>query len=616
MIFSYRYDSTRNFDLDFQQAELNSQYGAYIEEIANIQIYHSEWSFVTFVNLSYFAIEMDYLNETVTSIQMLCDSINNEFSILSIQTSYCDHTMPQLHNLLEEIKDFDINWFLNHGANSLHPNPFNRSERKKRSILGTISKRLFFSLSEDDAEFYRNQIGTLKTENVDRILFARNQTTLFQETLKVLNNTMQSQIVQHTALQKQFDDVENLLNNSTASSTLNGKLGELMQYTTFLMTKFWQKQRYIFDLITTKSKNFHLIPPKLFINELKRIEPIIAKQRHCFPLPINSENLSTFFQLTTIEGRIVDNNLLLRFSIPLVEMDNFHLYKIISAPHRNQNNEIFSFIIPHHEYIAFDIQNEKFITLTRSELQSCHRINTQNLICRQSFPILKANNNAGCEINLIRNTNVTDKCDVRASKLTEEIWIKLQQTNTYLYTLPKTQTVAIVCPHSQTKLQLHDTGIITLSPKCKIKTEQVEIIAFQTIESIKSYSFKSSPKFNATASINGDIEKIKHTKSLSNPKLPDHKIKDDINHLTKIHDSIDDLQIEHMINKASVINSFNLKNDDHINPILLLIITIAFIALIILIITICFKYCAVPGCHIIIFIIVMALTIPWILFFL
>lgn len=580
--------------------------------MANLQISHSDWSFITYVNLSFFTTETDHLEQTVKNIEQFCETIKMDFT-LPVPSSYCDHAIPQLQHLLEQTKEFSTKWFLSQDTESSPNAAFMHSHRRKRGFFGTVSKRLFFSLSEEEAEFYRNQINLLKDENLEHLMFAKNQTTLLQETLKVLNNSMQFQLIQHSALQKQFDNLELLLNNATVSSTLTSTLTELMQYTMFGMSGLREKQQHFFEAITKKSGSFELIPPKMFFNELERVNKMIKSRGLQLPLPLLRENLAKFYQMITTEGRLIDNSLVLRFSIPLVEPRKFILYKVISAPHRNDSNESFSFIVPRNEYIGYDGLSEKFVTLTLDELRNCHRIDAKEMVCKQTFPVISVANNSGCEINLLQNTNQTTSCDFRQSNLTEELWIKLQSPNTYLFTLPMSQVAAIVCPNSRTKLYLQDTGIISLAQRCRIKSERVEIVAFQTIET-KTFKNFTSPRFNV--SIAAEIDKAKHIKSLQNPKLPSHISNDDIDKIKQIHDDIYSLQAHNIISKASVLNSLYSNGESEINPILLVILAAIALVLVIIIIFVCVKYCAIPGCNIILFLVLIAFIAPAVLYLL
>lgn len=640
LLWSDSYDTPHRWDdlnLEFQQHTLNAASGLYFEEIGNVRVYYSDWTFVTYVNLTYFVAETEHMERTIETIQTLCDGIKAEFN-LEIPNSYCDNTMPQLYVLLDEVKEYSIKWFLNHESGAMQQeNLFGtrspseimeqqygheqqqrrrRRRRRKRGFFGTLSKRLFFSMSEEEAEFYKDQINTLKKENVDHFLLMENQTTLFKESLKVLNSTVQSQTVQRSALQRQIIEIENLINNATASDMLSNKLIELMQHASVVMTTFWQRQQYFYNAITSKSSNFQLIPPQTFMNELQRVNELIKRQELELPLPLTNGNLAQFYQMATTEGRIIDNNLVIRISIPLVDAKKFMLYRTISVPYRNDTNDTYNFIKPRHEYIAIDNRNGKFLTLTNDELNACHRFDSKNLICKQTFPIVsvEANfNNSDCEINMIRNGEQSGSCDTQTVDFSEEIWVKMiQHPNTYLYTLPKPQHVVVVCPNTRTKIHLDGVGIISLAQRCRIKTERLEIVAYQSMESKIIRSFTQLPASNIIVSM--EIERAKNVKSLTDPNLPtiDH---DGTNKVTAIHNDLNGLNLKDRVLKASIFNSSDTSKDEPaINPVLLIIICIVVIVIIILIAAVCFKYCAVQGCNFIILIIIFALIIPGIFY--
>lgn len=561
-----------------------------------MQVYHSEWAFVTYVNLTNLTVEAEHLEQTVDKIESLCNNIRDDLE-LPIPSAYCDHAMPELHYLLDDIKDYSLKWFTYHESEPRHVNAFQHMKRRKRNILSKISKRLFCSMSDDEAAMYSGQINELKATNDEYFLLAKNQTTLFQETIKVLNNTLQSQSIQHSALQRQFDELDELMRNATASDMLIGKLNELMHYTTILGNKLWEKQRHFYEMITTKSKSFQLIPPQIFLNELKRVSKLIQVQGLHLPLPLTADNLSKFYQILSVEGRIVDNTLfVVRFSIPLVQTKQFTLFKAISAPYRNESDSTFKFIVPRNEYIAIDKTNETFITLTRDELKNCHQIDRHSLVCKQTFPISNAINSHGCEINALRNVDQKSDCDFRVVNLMEEIWVTLQTPNTYFYTLPKAELVAIDCPHSQTKLTLEGSGRISLTPKCRIKTDRVEFVAYQTIKS--EYSRKQNPQPKYNVDVSAEIENAKQAKGLSDPKLPNYFDENDPKRLTDIHNTLDNLQPQIRVITASMAAG---NAGGTINSVVLVIIAIAVIVVTILIAIICFKYCAISGCSLVVF---------------
>lgn len=591
--------------------------------MADLQVYHSEWAFVTYVNLSYFTSEAAYLESTVEKIQQFCDKIKVEFTH-SMPSSNCDHVIPQLFGLLEEIREYSSKWFINRDYNTeqRYENEFRGfRRRKKRGFLGTITKTMFGTLTEDEGNFYLEQINALKSRNLQQLELSKKQTTVFQDTLKVLNNTMQLQSIQSEALQKYFSDLTFALRNITVeanaaqvSNILSSKLNELVQYTSLLMISLREKQRYLFEAITTKSKSFQLIPPRMFASELERISLTVSREGLLLPIPITGENLLKFYQLTTTEGRLVDNSLVVRFSIPLVENKKFTLFKATSAPQRvNSSDSAFKFIVPHSEFIAFDSFEDKFATLTIDEVKNCHRIHSKHLVCKQTFPIMAANNNFGCEINLLRNGNMSNStCDIRIANFTDELWVQLQQPNTYMYAIPNALSITILCSHSRTTLQLQDTGIISIAHRCRIKTDRVEIVAFQSIESKIFRKFNPSSKINVN--ITAEILKAKHKiPGIPNLNLSSAMNDDDFKKLSQINENLNDLQIQNAIEKASATNILNAVMNQN-GSLVQILLAIAVIIIAIAIVYTCIRYSLVRGGNILIFVILVGLATTGVLY--
>lgn len=101
-----------------------------------------------------------------------------------------------------------------------------------------------------------------------------------------------------------------------------------------------------------------------------------------------------------------------------------------------------------------------------------------------------------CEINILSIREIKDECNIRLSNMTSEMWIKLKQTNSYLYVLPTKQNVYIECEERTYYENLIDTGIIVINPSCKIKTDALVIIGFQTITETKHKHLTPSIKMN------------------------------------------------------------------------------------------------------------------------
>lgn len=219
------------------------------------------------------------------------------------------------------------------------------------------------------------------------------------------------------------------------------------------------------------------------------------------PFDITPENLPNYYQISSPEGRIVENNLFISFSIPLVNSAKYKLYKATSLPYKIKDTNLYAFIVPKYEYFALDYNYEDFIDISKEELNNCHKVNENLYVCKQNFPIFSTFDSKVCEVNMMKGTNYTEQCDIRVSNMTNELWIRIHKYNTYIYALPKKQLIHVTCFNETEILSLYETGIITIFPDCKLKSNGMEIIGFRTYTSTVLRSFTPSIPFYVNISL-------------------------------------------------------------------------------------------------------------------
>lgn len=122
--------------------------------------------------------------------------------------------------------------------------------------------------------------------------------------------------------------------------------------------------------------------------------------------------------------------------------------------------------------------------MTHDEMNNCHHIGGSKLVCKQISPIMTSHNTEFCEIKLLRNEDNLSTCDVRISNLTSEIWMKLRQPNSWIYTLPIEETIHISCGKNVFNQKIVGTGILSITAGCEIKTKHILIKGFRTSETI------------------------------------------------------------------------------------------------------------------------------------
>jgi hypothetical protein len=113
------------------------------------------------------------------------------------------------------------------------------------------------------------------------------------------------------------------------------RFNTMLNYIITLIIQFQNKQRLLIDSIALGQGDPNhpgLLPPEIFFNELSKIRSRITARDLDLPLPLDTNTLSMFYHISTAEARIVENQLIVSFTLPLVNTQNFFLYKATSLP--------------------------------------------------------------------------------------------------------------------------------------------------------------------------------------------------------------------------------------------------------------------------------------------
>lgn len=512
----------------YEYRELRSDLGLYFEEIAEIRFYHEEWRLATYINLTCYEEEYSNLQQMVSSVEQLCHHLSTDNSSIHHSdifnvTKDCGPITEEINVIMTEIEEFNSRWFYNKKKIG------SREKRGLLNIIGEVSKALFGTLSESDAEEYLKEFENLKKSGALRDQILKKQTSIIQSSVNLIQATTEQLEEKNRQLKSQLDSIEYHIEQISKQSLYHGiaakfKLQDMISFVTLLIISFQTKQKQFLQAIAIGEKGANnpiLIPPQSFMEELSTIRTAIFARDLDLPLEVNRDSITTFYQLATPQVRIVNNQLIISFSIPLVTTIDYNIYKITSVPSRIQDN-FFNFIVPSHEFVAVDKYKNHYVSMTHDEMDNCHHIGGNKLVCKQTSPIMTSHNTAFCEIKLLKNENSLSNCDVRISNLTKEIWIKLRQSNTWIYTLPIEETVHISCGKEVFNQKVIGTGILSISPGCEIKTEHILIKGFRTSETIIYKNIIPSVKntFNFKNTVQEFLKLEKFTmKSIVHPNI-------------------------------------------------------------------------------------------------
>lgn len=426
--------------------EINAPQGLYIEEIAQLQLYYTEWMLVTHINMTEFEQELSDLKEVLSTIQESQGSL----------PALIDTKQLFMNTLITESTDFLHNiekWF---PASSN-----NKSDKGKQATDGDLNANSpFDSFNDNTAKEYLRELKALREDTEVGRVITEKQITLFLSNFRVVDgNSTFHKIMQ---LHQRF-------------LMASHKMDTIIPYINLLLIQYQNLQTFMLESIASHlmsgTSNEAILPPAIYKNLLWQIRNSLSGMNLDLPLPITTENLPALYKLTKTESKFIDNNLVIVFKIPLVSNERYKLYKATSLPYRIAEN-LFGFIVPQMEYMALDLFRQKYVALNKNILAACNHLSSTNVMCKQTLPIVNANKIKSCEIDLLRRKDVAvDECNWRIMNLTSELWLQLKQANSFVYVFPEMKQMFIYCNGNRYHLFLENTGIVKIDAGCQLGTE-------------------------------------------------------------------------------------------------------------------------------------------------
>lgn len=166
-----------------------------------------------------------------------------------------------------------------------------------------------------------------------------------------------------------------------------------------------------------------------------------------FPVELDSEKAT---QLPSVARLTIFHNgkkLVYVLSIPLLDLDQYKLYRHLSVPVRQlsaTSGARFAFIKPAFKYTAISEDYSNFFNL--EDINDCKLVE-QRYICEQLYPVAQINDDSGCEIQLLVNPQFKnlEQCDIRLKTLQQTYWLRVASSNAWLYATPKPETLYLLC---------------------------------------------------------------------------------------------------------------------------------------------------------------------------
>lgn len=232
----------------------------------------------------------------------------------------------------------------------------------------------------------------------------------------------------------------------------------------------------------------HLLPPTILENHLHELQLHLSNNNLRIPFPINNHTVAAFYKLSTVHTFYENNTIFVSYELPIVQLRTFTLHYFIAYP-RKVKGSVFQIFLSDLEYVAIDRRSNSYIHLNDDYLSKCKLLDAYTRICKLTEPIQSAYNSESCSVLLLTHAQLPRDCNFRMTNLTHELWLQLNELNSWLLVFPHNQKLSITCDYDvqHTKF-ITGTGILRLPQHCSAFTEYIELTSFEEISTATTYA--------------------------------------------------------------------------------------------------------------------------------
>ncbi|XP_046683494.1 uncharacterized protein LOC124369518 [Homalodisca vitripennis] len=136
-----------------------------------------------------------------------------------------------------------------------------------------------------------------------------------------------------------------------------------------------------------------------------------------------------------------------------------------------EKNHLYTYIQPHTDYIAVSTDEQRYISMTRCQVNDC-KGKTVKMCVGPNVVNNLASDQDTCESAYFRQiTPPKELCDTRLSYVATSIWTEIPGTDRWIFVLPREEVMTFTCPGTNGLLEhegteyVQGTGLLTLPTK-------------------------------------------------------------------------------------------------------------------------------------------------------
>lgn len=435
--------------------------GVMFSELARTYISYTRWQICYYYDLTEYFDKIEQFKICIKQMHVTCNRIQDNGTCTIILDQFDNH-LESIQTDAETIESFES------GSH--------RAKRAPFEFIGKIENLLFGLMDAETAKLYDEKINELQADASRTNDLMKQQTMLIKGVVQLNNRTFSDLKKNVEVLDQEIVTLSSKLDLAINEMILNNKFRDVAQIATLITLEHTEISKELMTLLQNSidGKISGIIPFKSLKNCLQIIS---NKLDHTQKLPIDIKNESIYhiYKIISVRSTLINKRIMIEISIPILEKNQFHLFKAIPIP--TLFNDYFIILEPTSKYFLLNTDRLEYLPLDEDELSNCRHTVDNQLICIPYSPI-KYNREQICELNILPIANLNkifEKCNFKVVPRTNYI-IQINHQDKYYCIIDKQYMIMSECKNREPETKILNTsGILEVEQNCMITTNDVKI---------------------------------------------------------------------------------------------------------------------------------------------
>ena len=437
--------------------------GVYFEDVGQATLSTTAWTIIMYVSLQITTSE-------TTDLEWYANYIDGTCARLTVQNwTACSHFGDTIHRRLQQIRNMQrlLSDIVKDGED------YKRNKRGLFNFVGKISKALFRTMDDDNAQYCHDQIDHFEQGSATLTELVKQQLIVVKSTLGTFNETLTDVDYNERKKREGLGQLQAYVNTldaqvETATHLLSLKI-TLENHIAKALDASHAIQRaldILVDSIADAQKGTlppRVAPPTLLLEALRNSSPSFPPDT-TLPFPLGKDYIHALYQLCNVHVYIYKERLGYVISAPLVHKRTFSVLRMIPIPvPMNQNS--FLYVDVGESILCMDCAKQYYFTMRESELAQCKVLEVGQYMCTRQRTLLSTATGELCAVLMLQKMGTLPAvCDTRLVRLSRTVCTQLTH-NTWIYFAPRSDVITLLCQNGNPVVR--GVGKLQIRAGCK-----------------------------------------------------------------------------------------------------------------------------------------------------